>query len=128
MQQFTYGKTTFGDHPVDEYINSLDGAEQVTVRHIYDLAKELIPEVEQGISYAMPCLKYQGKALISVMVTKKFLSLYPYSGIESVVSLDELAGFETTSGSIHFSSAHPIPDALLEKIITARAQNITAKE
>ena len=125
MQQFTYGKTTFGDHPVDEYIASLGDAERAVIAHIYDLASELVPTAEQGVSYGMPCLKFNGKGLVSVMVTKKFLSLYPFSGLEAVIGKDELAGFETTTGSIHFSADHPIPDALLRKIITARADRIT---
>lgn len=119
MQQFTYG-----EHPIDEYVSSLSGHEQETIQHVYDLAQKLVPEAEQGVSYGMPCLKCKGKGLISVMVTKKFLSLYPFSAIQAVIGADELVGFETTSGSVHFSPDHPIPDDTLRKLILARRDNI----
>lgn len=124
MQQFTYGKTSYGDNPVDEYISSVGGDEKAIIQHMYDLVQGLVPEAKQGISYGMPCLKYKGKGLVSVMVTKKFLSLYPFSNLEALVSKDELTGFETTTGSIHFSTDHPIPDALLQKIIVERLNAI----
>ncbi len=124
MKQFVYGKSTFGSRPVDDYIASLSGAERKVVQHVYDLARKLVPEAEQAVYYGMPCLKYKGKGLVSVMATKKHLSLYPFSAVERVISLDELKEFETTSGSIHFTPEHPIPDQLLRKIITERREVI----
>ena len=122
MQQFTYG-----NHPVDEYISFLDGEEKVAVQRVYDEARKLAPDAEQAVYYGMPCLKYKNKGLVSVMVTKKFLSLYPFSAIEAVIDKSELTCYATTSGSIHFSPDHPIPEVLLRKIITTRAQNIDSK-
>ena len=124
MQQFSYGKTTYGDHPVDEYISTLSGAEKEAVRHVYEIARKLAPEAEQAISYGMPCLKYKGKGLVSAMATKKFLSLYPFIALERVISLNELAGFETTTGSVHFSPEHPLPDSILSRMLTTRIQQL----
>jgi len=121
-----YGKSKFGKNVVDEYISMLEGAEQAAVKHVYDVARQLVPGAEQAVYYGMPCLKYKGKGLVSVMASKKFLSLYPFSNVEAVVSADELQGFETTKGSIHFSPSSPLPDALLRKIIAARAERILA--
>ena len=124
MTQFVYGQTTFGDQPVDEYIAMLSGAEQKAVQHVYDLARKLVPDAEQSVSYGMPCLKYHGKGLISVMANQKFLSLYPFSNLEAVILRSELEGFETTKGSLHFTLEHPVPDELLRRIITERALRI----
>lgn len=124
MQQFTYGKSTFGKDAVDEYIATLDGAQKAAVQHVYDIARQLVPDAEQAVYYGMPCLKYRDKGLVSVMVTKKFLSLYPFSSLDAVIAHEELAGFETTKGSIHFTPEHPLPEALLRSIITARLGRI----
>lgn len=123
MQQFTSAASTTSPRPVDEYIATLKGLKQTTVRRMYDLAIQLVPEAEQAIYYGMPCLKYNGKGLMSVMSTKKFLSLYPFEAVERL-GLD-LSAFETTSGSIHFSPERPLPDSLLKAIVMGRLQQIT---
>ena len=125
MQQFVYGKSQFGKNVVDEYTASLSGAEQAAVQHVHDIARALAPDAEQAVYYGMPCLKYNGKGLVSVMAAKKFLSLYPFSNLDSVITADALTGFETTTGSIHFTPDRPLPDALLRQIITGRLQRIT---
>jgi len=125
MKHSVYGRATYGARVVDEYIASLSGAEKAAVQHVYDLARQLAPDAKQVVSYGMPCLSYKGKGLVSVMVTKKFLSLYPFSNFEAVISREELDGFETTTGSIHFSPEHPLPDELVRKIISARMANVT---
>jgi len=124
MTQFVYGQTKFGDNSVDEYIGMLSGADQGAVQRVYDIARQLMPEAEQSVSYGMPCLKYHGKGLISVMANQKFISLYPFSNLETIIPLSELDGFETTKGSLHFTARHPIPDDLLKRIITERALSI----
>lgn len=125
MQQFIYGKSKFGKHVVDEYISMLDEPQKSVVQHVYDMALELVPAAEQAVYYGMPCLKYRGKGLVSVMVTKKSISLYPFSSLEPVITADELKGFETTTGSIHFTADHPLPDVLLHKILASRLERIT---
>lgn len=122
MQQSINAHPQSTRNPVSEYVSSLTGAEQATIRRMYDQILGIIPEAEQGVSYGMPCLKYKGKAVVSIMVTKKFLSLYPFSAVKKL-GLD-LSEFETTSGSVHFSVDHPIPDQLLRKIVAGRLRQI----
>ena len=124
MQQFTYGQTKDSNHVVDDYIASLSDTERAAVQHVYDIARQLVPEAKQAVYYGMPCLKYKGKGLIAVVATKKFLSLYPFSNLEAVIGADQLQGFETTKGSIHFSPAHPLSDTLLHQIIMGRKSRI----
>lgn len=124
MQQFVYGQTKDSDHAVDDYIASLPDAEQAAVQRVYDMARKLVPDVKQAVYYGMPCLKYKDKGLVSVVVAKKFLSLYPYSNLEAVIGADQLDGFETTKGGIHFSTDRPLSDTLLRQIILGRKQRI----
>jgi uncharacterized protein YdhG (YjbR/CyaY superfamily) len=125
MQKFTYGTkaSDFGDAILGNYLAIVNEPSQSALRHVYAVALELVPEAEEAVYYGMPCLKYQGKGLVAAMATQNFLSLYPFSGLERLGV--DLSGFETTKGSVHFSAEHPIPDALLERIITARLHAIT---
>ncbi|WP_243890590.1 DUF1801 domain-containing protein [Cellulomonas dongxiuzhuiae] len=37
------------------------------VAHVYDLAREVVPDAQQGTGYGMPGLVHRGKPLLSVM-------------------------------------------------------------
>ena len=109
---------------VDDYIATLTPGQQAVFSDIRRVVKEVAPSTTQGVSYAMPAYIYKGKALLSAMANKKFLSLYPFSGKVIARLEDKLKDFETTSGSIHFSQEHPIPESLLKEIVKARLEEI----
>ena len=66
------------------------------------------------------------QCLRSTVRAKKFLSLYPYSGAVIASVLEALSDFETTSGSIHYSADHQLPDAIVRRIVEARRAEIDA--
>lgn len=107
---------------IDDYLASLNGSAKATITHMYDIVREMVPDAAEEMSYAMPAFKYKGKSLVAIMVNKNFLSLYPFCGL-SRLGLD-LSNYETTTGSIHFTSENPIPDELLRQIIAARLEQI----
>ena len=112
---------------VSTYLSSVDGPDRAALERVYAIAQEIVPEAEQGTSYAMAALLYRGKGLIAAVRAKKFMSVYPFSGEVVAAHRDVLANFETTSGSIHFSAEHQLPDATLRRIVQARRAEIDAK-
>ena len=72
-------------------------------------------------------LSIAARGSIATTRRKKFLSLYPYSGAVIASASDALSGFETTSGSIHFSADHQLSDPVLRRIVEARRTEIDAK-
>jgi|GEM_PF-1287713 len=110
---------------VDDYLATLHGAEKDMIGHLYAIVREVVPDATEELSYAMPAFKYRGKGLVAIMANKQFLSLYPFGAVENL-GLD-LSGFETTSGSIHFSAEHPISDDTLRSIVKARLQQIASR-
>ena len=64
---------------VDDLLAGLDPADRAPVAHLYAVAREVVPEAEQGLGYGMPALVYRGKPLISVMRAKKHIGVYPFS-------------------------------------------------
>ncbi len=109
---------------VDEYIATVTLGQRDEFERIARFVVTLIPQVVQGKSYGMAAFMYEGKPLVSFVANKKFLSLYPFSGKVIDKLRDRLSDFETTSGSIHFSEANPLPDDILKAIITTRRQEI----
>jgi len=114
-------------HEVDEYIAALSGPNKAEFVRIGRIVQEIVPQVEQGVSYAMPAYLYKGKALLSTMVCKKHLGMYPYSGKVIAALQDLLQDFVTTTGSIHFSAEHPLPEELIRRVIEGRMREIESK-
>ncbi|WP_158866938.1 iron chaperone [Leifsonia sp. AG29] len=109
---------------VSVYLSTIEGADRAALERVYAIALRVVPEAEEGTSYAMAALLYRGKGLIAAVQAKKFLSLYPFSGRVIAGNLDLLADFETTRGSIHFSAENQLPDPVLRRIVIARRAEI----
>jgi uncharacterized protein YdhG (YjbR/CyaY superfamily) len=108
---------------IDDYVDTLRGPERVELQRMYVLVRQMVPDATEELSYAMPAFKYNGKGLVAIMANKDFLSLYPFGAVDRLGV--DLSGFETTTGSIHFTLEHPISDELLRQIIKARLGQIT---
>lgn len=113
---------------VTYYIESLDGAGRDAVAHVIGRARELVPDAEEGMSYGMPALRYRGSPLISAMETKKHVGVYPYSPAVIDVLAPELGGYHVTKGSIGFRPGAPLPDAVVDRLILLRRDEIDGKK
>lgn len=83
------------------------------------------PEATEAISYRMPAFKYK-VVLVWYAAFSNHCSLFPTASIIEAFK-DELKGFSTTKGTIHFSSDRPLPNALVKKLVKARVAQIEAK-
>lgn len=112
---------------VDDYLADLADSDRAVVQHLYDVARSVAPAAEQGRKYAMPCLVYAGKGLISVMHTRKHLAIYPFSGTVLPELAAELAGFDRTEGTLRFQADAPPSDALVRSIVDLRRAQIDGR-
>lgn len=106
------------------YLDSLAEPERSTVVRVYDRARALVPEAVEGLGYGMPALVVGGKPLLSVMVAKSHIGLYPFSPTALDTVRDELAGFSTSKGTVRFSPQAPVPDDVLDRLVLARRAEI----
>jgi uncharacterized protein YdhG (YjbR/CyaY superfamily) len=97
------------------------------LERIRKVVMKAVPSAQVGESYGMPAYMYKGKPLLSIMIRKNFLSLYPFSGRVIAGLENELREYETTSGSVHFTVKDSIPDSLLIRIIEARMVEIEGR-
>ena len=77
---------------IDEYLATLDPSDAAIIAHTYDVAREVVPDAEQGVGYGMPALVYRGASLLSVMSAKKHFGVYPFSPAAIVTVLPMLDG------------------------------------
>ncbi|WP_344480518.1 DUF1801 domain-containing protein [Glycomyces endophyticus] len=108
---------------VDEYLNALDPAPRAELERIRALVTRLVPDAEETMSYAMPTLKYKGRALVYFTASKKHMSLYPSSwAIEELK--DRLAPYKTTEHAVQFTLDNPLPDDLIEALVRNHVRDI----
>lgn len=112
---------------IDEYLATVTPDQKQAFEHICRVARQTVSPLEDGTSYGVSALLYQGRPVIGFAVAKKYLSVYPFSGKVIDQLREDLRDYQLTSGSIHFSVEHPLTDAILIKIIQARLKEIEDK-
>jgi len=83
---------------------------------------EIIPDVEEVVSYGMPAFKLDGRVLAGLLANKKHVGYYPFSGSILHLFPEELAKFSTTKSAIHVPVDKPLAKGLIKKLIRARIQ------
>lgn len=109
---------------IDDYLADLDAEDRAAIERVYDIARELVPDAEQGKGYGMPALTYRGKPLISVMRAKKHIGVYPFSPASIDAAADTLTRFDTDKGTIRFQPERPLPEHAIRIMVLARKDQI----
>lgn len=91
---------------VEEYLAQVTPAQRAAYEQVKAITKELVPEAEEKISYAMPTLTYKGKYLIYWGAFKNHMGLYP--------------------GTYKFTENDPVPEAVVKEIVLKRYKLLTA--
>lgn len=109
---------------IDDYLKSVTTLQGVELQKIRKIIKQIIPEINESISYGVPAFKYKNKPVIYFAAYKNHMSLYPASDemIEEVG--DSLDKFRTSKGTFRFTEKNPIPEATIKKIVKYRLNNL----
>lgn len=88
-------------------------------------ARDLL--VVEFTSYNLPTMGLAAsskQAVCGFGAGKKFLSWYPFSGRTITTLAGDLAGFETTKGSVHFTPDAPLPEPLVRRLVAVRLDEV----
>lgn len=105
---------------IDEYLASLDEPKRTTLGQLRQTIRSIVPGAEECISYGMPAFRLDGKVIAGFAAFKNHLAYLPHSGSVLSELSDDLAGYESTQGSLHFPIDEPLPKALVKKLIASR--------
>jgi uncharacterized protein YdhG (YjbR/CyaY superfamily) len=105
---------------IDQYLNALEEPKRTTLARLRQTILDIVPEAEQGISYGLPAFRVEGKVIAGFGAFKNHLSYLPHSGSVFPQLKNELKGFTTSTGSLHFSIDQPLPVPVVEKLIAVR--------
>jgi len=114
---------------IDDYLAGLDPQDARIVADAYAVARLLVPDVEQGMSYGMPALIHASRPLLSVMRAKGHFGIYPYSAavVASLLeTLDGVDGLEASKGTVRLPLGREIPEQVIRQLVLTRADEIRA--
>jgi uncharacterized protein YdhG (YjbR/CyaY superfamily) len=109
-----------GKAKVDAYLETVSDAKQrKALSEMRKLILEVAPDARQSISYGMPTFTV-GKARVGFAAWAKHCTFFPFSGTFLDDYWDDLPGFKGTPGGVHFTPEHPLPKAVLRRMVKAR--------
>jgi uncharacterized protein YdhG (YjbR/CyaY superfamily) len=112
---------------VDEYLAGIPEPARSTLNKMRAAIRSAVPpEATETISYRIPAFKHNG-VLVWFAAFSNHCSLFPTASVIEAFK-NELKGFTTSIGTIHFPTDKPLPTALVKKLVKARVAQNEAKK
>lgn len=105
---------------IDAYHEAFNGELLVRMQTIRKIIHKVVPDVEEGISYQIPCFKYKGYLLYYAAFSNHISLSHPYSDAFWKYFKADLIRYKTSKSVIQFPLDEPLPEGLIKKIITFR--------
>ena len=115
------------DSPIDAYLAKQPAAQRDALQQLRTQISGLLPGAEESISYGIPTFKLGGRAVVWYAGWKSHCTIYPLTDSFLADHEDELAGFERTKGSLHFTPDAPLPEPIVEGLVLARLADLAAE-
>jgi len=104
---------------VEQYIAAAPAPARAALKEIREAIRSVVPaESIEIISYKIPAFKHK-KVVVWYGVFSEHCSLFPTAAVIGEFK-DELQGFSTAKGTVHFPLSKPMPLALIKKMVQAR--------
>jgi len=118
--------TTTKPNNIDEYITGFPEDTQKILQQVRTIIKEVVPEAEEKISYAIPAFTLNKMYLVYFAAFKNHIGFYPApTGNEAFK--EELSRYKTGKGSVQFPLNKPMPKELIAKIVQHRVKENTER-
>ncbi|MFM1930595.1 MAG: hypothetical protein RL387_1923 [Bacteroidota bacterium] len=111
---------------VDEYIQSFPKKTQVHLKAIRKVIKANAPEAIELIAYKMPAFKLNKKPLVYFAAYEKHIGFYATPSGHAKFT-KALSKYKQGKGSVQFPIDEPMPLDLIQKIVTFRVAETSAK-
>ena len=113
---------------VTDYLAALEDDERrAALERVVAVARRLVPDADEGMSYGMPALRHLGKPLIAVVAAKGHLSLFPFSSAVVEAVAPELTGHSLSKGTIRFEADRQLPEHVIERIVELRLAEVEGR-
>jgi uncharacterized protein YdhG (YjbR/CyaY superfamily) len=112
---------------IDTYLEALDEPKRTTLQTLRQTICEIVPDVEECISYGMPAFRRKGKVIAGFAAFRNHLSYLPHSGRVLAQLPGDLAGYVTSKGALQFPIDQPLPKELVKKLIAVRLEEVSQR-
>jgi uncharacterized protein YdhG (YjbR/CyaY superfamily) len=104
---------------VEDYLAGVPEAARTTFNKLRATIQSAVPaEATEIISYRIPAFRHKS-VLVWFAAFSNHCSLFPTAAVIEAFK-NELKGFSTSKGTIHFPNDKPLPIALIKKLVKAR--------
>ncbi|HEY7405002.1 MAG TPA: DUF1801 domain-containing protein [Candidatus Angelobacter sp.] len=104
---------------VEQYIAAANAAARPALKQIRAAILSVVPaESVEIISYQIPAFRHK-KVLVWYAAFNEHCSLFPTAAVVGQFK-DELRGYSTSKGTVHFPLSKPMPVTLIRKMVQAR--------
>ena len=104
----------------DDYLARLSSEQQAALQKLRATIQATAPKAEECISYGLAAFRLDDKPLVGMGATAKHCAFYLMSGSTVANHETDLAGYDTSKGTIRFTPDQPLPAALVRKLVKAR--------
>ena len=112
---------------IDQYHKAFAKEQVERMQIIRDIIHKVVPDVEETISYQIPCFKYNGYLVYYCAFLKHITISNPYSAAFWEHFRKDLEGYKTSKAVIQFPNDKPLPEKLIRKIVEFRKkENLAA--
>jgi uncharacterized protein YdhG (YjbR/CyaY superfamily) len=101
---------------VDDYIEAFPPDVQAVLETLRALARRVLPEAEEAISYGIPAYRIGGADIVYFAGWQRHTSLYPIPAVSDAVE-QQLKPYRAGRGTLRFRLGEPLPTDLIESII-----------
>ncbi len=108
-----------GPKDIDAYLATVPEDKRAVLQDLRKTIRAAAPDAEEIISYKMPAFRQNG-TLVYFAAFEDHCSFFPGSVATQRGFAAELKPFAAGKGTIHFTSEHPLPAALVTRIVLAR--------
>jgi uncharacterized protein YdhG (YjbR/CyaY superfamily) len=113
---------------VRAYFASLPTDARSHVKKVRDIIRAAAPHAAASISYGIPTFKIDGERFIYCAAFTHHVSLYPMTAAIRRTFADELKGYKTSTGTIQFPLAKPLPIGFVKRLVKARLAEMRTTE
>jgi uncharacterized protein YdhG (YjbR/CyaY superfamily) len=112
---------------IDEFLLTVSDEQRTALTKLRQAIKAAAPKAEECISYGLAAFRQDGM-LVGFGATKNHCAFYLMSGSTVADFAGDLAGYDTSKGTIRFSADEPLPAALVRKLVKARLAENAARQ
>ena len=109
---------------IDEYLSRLTTEKRTALQKVRRAVHAAAPGAEECISYGMPAFRLNGRLIAGFRAAAKRCSYHPMSAATVEAIGKELAGYETSRGTIRFDARVGLPAALIRTLVKTRIAEV----